>query len=141
MDPVDRERISKEIQALSGKDDYWRKVIISSVTTEKNVWMEGRTIADISSSMGLSEIEALFRVLIEERLRVGAIFLSMSEMNLKKFLALPYCMIGSDSSSRSFDGPTRQGRPHPRTFGAFPAFWADMCVVTASWGSLRRFTA
>ena len=84
--------------------------------------MEGRTIADISSSMGLSEIEALFRILIEERLRVGAIFLSMSEMNLKKFLSLPYCMIGSDSSARSFDGPTRQGRPHPRTFGTFPRF-------------------
>ena len=88
--------------------------------------MQGRTIADISAIMGLGggldEIDTLFKVLIEERLRVGAIFLSMNEENLKKFLSLKYCMIGSDSSARSFDGPTRKGKPHPRTFGTFPRF-------------------
>ena len=84
--------------------------------------MEGMTIADISASLRLSEIDTLFRILIDERLRVGAIFLSMSEENLKKFLSLTYCMIGSDSSARSFDGPTRKGKPHPRGFGTFPRF-------------------
>jgi N-acyl-D-aspartate/D-glutamate deacylase len=29
-------------------------------------------------------------------------------------------MIGSDSSARCFDGPTKQGKPHPRGFGTFP---------------------
>jgi N-acyl-D-amino-acid deacylase len=48
----------------------------------------------------------------------------MSEDNLKKFLALPYCMVGSDSSARSFDGPTRKGKPHPRGYGTFPRFIA-----------------
>jgi N-acyl-D-amino-acid deacylase len=47
----------------------------------------------------------------------------MSEENLKKFLSLPYCMIGSDSSARSFDGPTRKGKPHARAFGTFPRFF------------------
>jgi len=46
----------------------------------------------------------------------------MNEDNLKKFLSLKYCMIGSDSSARSFDGPTRKGKPHPRSFGTFPRF-------------------
>jgi N-acyl-D-amino-acid deacylase len=59
-------------------------------------------------------------LLLEERLRVGAIFFSMSEENLRKFLSLPFCMIGTDSSARCFDGPTRQGKPHPRGFGTFP---------------------
>ena len=44
----------------------------------------------------------------------------MSEENLRKFLSLPFCMIGTDSSARCFDGPTRQGKPHPRGFGTFP---------------------
>lgn len=122
MNPPDRDRMRKELQNQTEKKDYWKSVIISSVDSEANAWMEGRTIADISAIMGLDEIETLFKVLIEERLRVGAIFLSMNEENLKKFLSLPYCMIGSDSSARSFDGPTRKGRPHPRTFGTFPRF-------------------
>ena len=73
----------------------------------------------------MDEIEALFRILTEERLRVGAIFQSMSEANLGKFLSLPYCTIGSDSSARSFDGPTATGKPHPRTFGTFPRLFAE----------------
>ena len=44
----------------------------------------------------------------------------MNEGNLKKFLSQSFCMIGSDSSARCFDGPTAQGKPHPRTFGTFP---------------------
>jgi N-acyl-D-amino-acid deacylase len=122
VNPQDRERIRKELQIQTGKKDYWKSVIISSVDSEGNAWMEGRTIADISATIGLDEIDTLFKVLIEERLRVGAIFLSMNEENLKKFLSLKYCMIGSDSSARSFDGPTRKGKPHPRAFGTFPRF-------------------
>lgn len=122
MNPADRELIRKEIQSRTGKKEYWKTVIISSVDSEENAWMEGRTIADISASLKLDEIDTLFRVLINEKLRVGAIFLSMSEENLIKFLSLPYCMIGSDSSARSFDGPTRKGKPHPRGFGTFPRF-------------------
>jgi len=84
--------------------------------------MEGKTIAQISSNINSDEIETVFNILVQERLRAGAIFMSMNEDNLRKFLSLPFCAIGSDSSARSFDGPTRLGRPHPRTFGTFPRF-------------------
>jgi N-acyl-D-amino-acid deacylase len=122
MNTEDRERIRHELQAQTVKKDYWKTVLISSVDSEANDWMEGRTIADISSSLKLDEIDTLFRILVDEKLRAGAIFLSMSEENLRKFLSLPYCMIGSDSSARSFEGPTRKGKPHPRGFGTFPRF-------------------
>ena len=46
----------------------------------------------------------------------------MSEDNLKRFLSLPYAMIGTDSSARSFSGITCEGKPHPRGFGSFPRF-------------------
>ena len=124
MNPADRERIRQEIQRQAEERDYWESVVISSVVSQKNAWMEGRTISEISSSLHLAEIDTLFRILIDEKLRVGAIFLSMNEENLKKFLSLPYCMIGSDSSARSFDGPTRKGKPHPRGFGTFTRFIA-----------------
>ncbi len=119
-DQKEREKIAYEIRRHAGSHGYWEKVIVSSVVSEKNRWMEGKTVARISSDRGRSEMDTVFEILIEERLRVGAIFLSMKEENLRKFLSLPYCMIGSDSSARSFDGLTKKGKPHPRGFGTFP---------------------
>jgi N-acyl-D-amino-acid deacylase len=116
----DRGRIIRELKEQAKLPGYWEKVMVSSVVLEKNRWMEGKTIAEISRTVGKDEIETLFDILIDEKLRVGAIFHSMTEENLKKFLSLPYCMIGSDSSARCFEGPTKQGKPHPRGFGTFP---------------------
>ncbi|MDA8079951.1 MAG: D-aminoacylase [Nitrospiraceae bacterium] len=120
QDPVQRKRIAREMLDQASGSDYWKRVTVASVASEKNRWMEGKSIEDISEKLGLSPIEAVFQVLMEERLRVGAIFASMNEENLRKFLSLPFCMVGTDSSARSFDGPTRTGKPHPRGFGAFP---------------------
>jgi N-acyl-D-amino-acid deacylase len=121
-DNLMRERIRKEIECQEQDGRLWERIIVSSVVTEKNKWMEGKTITDICTKLGTEEISTIFSILMAEKLRVGAIFLSMSEDNLRKFLSLPYCAIGSDSSARSFDGPTRTGSPHPRTFGTFPRF-------------------
>lgn len=102
--------------------DYWQRVIIASVISERNRWMEGKTIASICGSAGIGPAELVLDLLLEERLRVGAIFMSMNEANMRKFLDIPWCSIGTDSSARSFDGPTRKGKPHPRGFGSFPRF-------------------
>lgn len=113
-------KLRQELQEQARDSTYWERVILSSVVSPANRWMEGKTIAQISKRLDCDEIEAVFKVLRAEKLRVGAIFLSMSEANLRTFLSLPFCAIGTDSSARCFDGPTRQGRPHPRTFGTFP---------------------
>ncbi len=120
QDENERVNIAKELKEQASPAGYWSRVIISSVASEENAWMEGKTVSEAAMALGMDEISAVFKVLVEERLRVGAIFLSMCEENLREFLSLPFCMIGSDSSARSFDGPTRRGKPHPRTFGTFP---------------------
>lgn len=119
-DEEERGKIALQMIEESRPEGYWDKVIVSSVSSEKNRWMEGKTIAQISMEIRKQEIDTVFLILLDERLRVGAIFLSMTEENLRRFLSLPYCMIGSDSSARSFDGPTKKGKPHPRGFGTFP---------------------
>lgn len=124
-DENERGKITHELLKRAESGEYWKKIIISSAGSEKNRWMEGMTMSEIAGKLNKKEIDLMFELLIEERLRVGAIFLSMSEDNLRKFLSRPYCMIGSDSSARSFDGPTRQGKPHPRTFGTFPRLMGE----------------
>ncbi|MFO0753792.1 MAG: D-aminoacylase [Thermodesulfovibrionales bacterium] len=119
-DPETAAKIRKE---LAGKDEaYWKGVSISSVVCAENKWMEGESLFAVAEREGKDPLDALFALLIAERVRTGAIFFSMSEDNLRKFLSLPYTMIGSDSSVRSFSGTTCSGKPHPRGFGSFPRF-------------------
>ena len=84
--------------------------------------MEGENIFDIAARLGRHPADAVLDIIVAEEARAGAIFFSMCEENLRRFLSLPYAMIGSDSSVRSFGGATRSGKPHPRGFGSFPRF-------------------
>lgn len=115
-------RIKEEILSQHPEPESWEGIVITSVVTEKNKWMEGKHISYIASHSRTDPVETLIRILIDERLRVGALFLSMSEDNLVTILARSYVMIGTDSSARCFGGITRRGKPHPRGFGSLPRF-------------------
>jgi N-acyl-D-amino-acid deacylase len=119
-DRATRERIIAEM--FPKDDSYWEKVYVSSVISPHNKWMEGENIGVIAGRQRKRPQDTLVDILIDEETRAGAIFFSMDEGNLRRFLSLPYAMIGSDSSVRSFSGPTVTGKPHPRGFGSFPRF-------------------
>ncbi len=119
-DKATAEKIKEDIGVKN--ENYWKGIFVSSVALDKNKWMEGENISDIALKLSKKPIDALFEIIIDEKARAGAIFFSMNEDNLKKFLSLSYTMIGSDSSVRSFSGPTCSGKPHPRGFGSFPRF-------------------
>ncbi len=112
----------KKIKAeLSANDEkYWGKIYVATTVKEHNRWMEGESISAIAAKLGKRPDDALIEILIDEEVRTSAVFFSMNEDNLRKFLRLPYSMIGSDSSVRSFTGVTSSGKPHPRGFGSFP---------------------
>lgn len=68
----------------------------------------GRELADIAAEMGVSLEEAA------ERLRpAGAIYFMMDEADVRRILAYPHTMIGSD-------GLPHDEHPHPRLWGTFP---------------------
>lgn len=69
---------------------------------------EGRDIADVAADWGVSPDEAL------ERLKPGgAIYHRMDEGDLRRIMAYPPTLIGSD-------GLPSDRRPHPRLWGTFP---------------------
>lgn len=142
-DPETRKRLTEEILKQHPKEDYWEKVMVASVDTEKNRGFEGKTMAEVARKMKKEPCEALFDLLLEERIRVTAIYFSMSEENLKRILQRDYVMVGSDSSARAINGPTRLGKPHPRTFGSFPRvlskFVREEKVLTLEEG-IRKMT-
>jgi N-acyl-D-amino-acid deacylase len=120
--PDIRDKIREEILHEHPEPQYWEDIRVSSVSSGKNRWMEGKTVAYIAGEKKLHPVDMLFSILIEEELRVGAIFSSMNKDNLNRFLSLPYAMVGTDSSARSTGGPTGIGKPHPRGFGSFPRY-------------------
>ena len=98
---------------------FWEKIVISTMGQD-NKWMEGKSIAEISGSIKKSPIETVCHILLKEDLDVGAIFFIMNEDNLGLVLKLDNMVLGTDSAARSFDGPTAEGKPHPRGFGSCP---------------------
>lgn len=121
-EPVLQEKLRKQVLSEYPEMKYWERITISSVVSEQYRWMEGKNMASIAQREKAEPVDILFKVLTGEKLRVGAIFSSMNEENLLRFLSLPNIMIGTDSSARSSDGPTCKGKPHPRGFGTFPRF-------------------
>ncbi|MBF0320061.1 MAG: D-aminoacylase [Nitrospirae bacterium] len=124
--PSDLKRIKAETAAFRENGSYWHGVLVSSVKTEKNRHLQGRSIAESAAEKGVQPIDFAIALLIEERLQVEAIFFSMNEDNLRRILSLPMCMVGSDSSVRILSGrngaPSHADNPHPRGFGSFPRY-------------------
>jgi len=121
-DPEARGKIKAEIQSRVTDTTYWERIVITSVASEKNRWMEGKDLLRIAREERCEPVDLLLGILVEETLRVGAVFFTMSEENLRTILSRSYVMLGTDSSARSFGGPTCKGKPHPRGFGTFPRF-------------------
>lgn len=68
----------------------------------------GRDLADIATEMGCSLAEAA-----EKLVPGGAIYFQMSEEDVRRILAYPDSMVGSD-------GIVQDAHPHPRAWGTFP---------------------
>ncbi|MFQ3573801.1 MAG: D-aminoacylase [Thermodesulfovibrionales bacterium] len=120
LDTDTRRRIKLELQNETRQ--YWEGIYISSVFRQENRWMEGLGVSEIAGMLGKDVVDTVLDIIVEDEAKTSAIFFSMCEENLRRFLQLPYMSIGSDSAVRCFDGVTNQGRPHPRGFGSFPRF-------------------
>jgi len=104
--------------ALAKADaDYWQQLIVTSVRSDENRHVEGRSMADIADALGTEPVEAAFDLIVAEEAGVSAIQFSMSEDNLREILSWPFVGVGSDSALKAPPGSGVTGKPHPRGFG------------------------
>ncbi|MFJ6618687.1 amidohydrolase family protein [Kitasatospora sp. NPDC091335] len=73
---------------------------------------EGRRIADLAAERGADPVDYVCDLLLEAQGEVTIISHSMREDDVRRVLASPLSMIGSD-------GVPKPGRPHPRWAGSF----------------------
>ncbi len=104
----------------SGLDDWesnvvatgWENIRISGVQTEKNAWVVGKSLQEISEQWGIEPFEATVRLLLEEDHEVSMILFAMDEKDVRNLIVQPWLMHCSDG--------LMGGTPHPRTYGTFP---------------------
>ena len=115
-----REAMAREIRQNHPEDDFWSRLIVSTVWAEELKEYEGTSLAAIAQEKGEDCCEVLFDILLKDQLRAEMVSLSMCEENLEKVLQKPYAMIGSDGAAKADYGVLSIGKPHPRTYGTFP---------------------
>lgn len=98
----------------------WDRVLICHIFTEQNKKLEGKNIIEASRETGKEAYDFMRDLLIEEENRVGMILFAMNEDNLKRILAHPLVVIGSDGAAVAPYGLLSKGKPHPRHYGTFP---------------------
>ena len=92
----------------------WDRVIIGSVTLEKNAGYSGKSVAQIAQELGVDPCEWIGQLIAEEDGKVGGILMSMSPEDVDTVMLLPYAAVISDSLYGGGDNP------HPRLYGSFP---------------------
>jgi N-acyl-D-amino-acid deacylase len=117
-----RERLRVEME-VEGSDGFheipmdWSIVVISSARLPENRQWIGRSIADASAEAGLRPIDFLCDLLAGEMLGVACVSHSGNEENVRMTMTHWSHTVGSD-------GILVGDRPHPRSYGTFPRYFA-----------------
>jgi N-acyl-D-aspartate/D-glutamate deacylase len=111
-------------------------IMVASVREHREY--EGKTLGEIGAMLGIEDPrEVVNRVLADEPAAV-AVFFSMHEDDVRRVLAHPMCMIGSDGI------PSPTGKPHPRLYGTFPrvlgTYVREVGLITLEEG-VRKMTS
>jgi len=119
-DPKLDAKLRSHLQEKEKKLGSWDKVLISSVITQENKKVEGKTVLEAAREAGKQPYEFMRDLLIDEEDRVGMITFIAKEDNLERILAHPLVVIGADGEAVAPYGILGKGKPHPRLYGTFP---------------------
>lgn len=95
------------------------KILLVEFRNEKLKPLQGRTLAEVAKLRGKSSSETVLDLMTEDESRVGVVYFTMSEENVRKQIALPWVSFGSDGASMATEGVFLKSNTHPRAYGNF----------------------
>jgi N-acyl-D-amino-acid deacylase len=120
-DPSDRARLLRVLSDAEAADPgRWERRLIASVESEKNRQYQGLTLAQIAERRNASAEEVILDLLAEEGGHVSMVGFGMDDEDVKRIIAHPVAIIGSDAAAVAPYGALGLGHPHPRSYGTFP---------------------
>jgi dihydroorotase/N-acyl-D-amino-acid deacylase len=125
-DPARRRAIRDSMLAPSGRgENMWRGtggadgILIASVYEDSLRYLQGRRVGEIARARRADPLETLFDLLVADNARIGAIYFSMHEDDLRAAMVKDWVAVNTDYSGVAPDGPFADIRPHPRSYGSF----------------------
>lgn len=125
-DPVRRRAVRDSILATSGRGENMFRgtggadgILIASVFSDSLRPLQGKRVGEIARLRGTDPLETLFDLLVLDHARVGAIYFSMNEDDLRAAMVKDWVAVNTDYDGVAPDGPFADIRPHPRSYGAF----------------------
>lgn len=128
-DPAIRARVIAEMRAAPvGWENLLRdsggpeNVLLLGFKSAKLKPLTGKTLAEVAKMRGTSAEDTIIDLVIEDDSRVDAAFFLMDEANIRRNIAWPWTMVGSDAGSVAPEGVFLKKSPHPRAYGTFARF-------------------
>ncbi len=125
-DPAIRERVKQE---MSTPGDGWENtyhaagapdnVLLVGFKNDALKPLTGKTLAQVAAMRGQSPEDTVMDLVIQDNSRVGVVYFTMSEDNVRRQIALPWMSFGSDGGSMATEGVFLKSSTHPRAYGNF----------------------
>ena len=118
-DPATRAKIR---EAMSGRfrESSAHDILINSVANDSLRGIEGKRLDEIARERKQDAMDAMFDILIEDRMQTGQITFMMQEPDIEKAFPQPWVAFGCDYGAVRPDGVLGKDRAHPRAYGNFP---------------------
>jgi N-acyl-D-amino-acid deacylase len=79
----------------------------------------GQTLADIAAERGVAPATAAMDLVVEDQSRIGVVFFSMAEENVRKAVRTPWVSFASDGGAFTLADSVPANSTHPRSYGNF----------------------
>lgn len=124
-DPAIRRRLAAEMTSGSGFDNAFANaggpdgILLVSFRQDSLRHLIGKTLGEVARMRGTPPAETAMDLVIQDDSRVGAVFFTMSEDNVRREVTLPWVSFGSDAGSYATEGVFLRTGTHPRAYGNF----------------------
>jgi N-acyl-D-amino-acid deacylase len=133
-DPATRERIAREMKEWSTE---WENMYLQAGSPDgillvgfKNDALKpltGKTLGEVARMRGKPPEETAMDLIDEDGSRIGTVYFSQSEDNLRKNIRLPWVSFCSDSEALAPEGVFLKSNVHPRAYGSFARVLGKYC--------------
>ena len=115
QNPEIRKKILEEIDFPCSPDS----ILLVGFSNDSLKYLTGKSLSEVARLRGTSLENTVLDLIVDDDSRIGSVFFTMSESNVRKKIALPWMSFCSDAGSIAPEGSFLKTNPHPRAYGSF----------------------